>query len=61
MDLYRYQVREMSEYAMFMLNLEGRILSWNAGVVRLLGWSEKEWLGQHARMIFTPAEKAMEV
>ena len=61
MDLYRYQVREVSEYAMFMLDPQGHILSWNAGVERLLGWSEKEWLGQHARMIFTPAEKAMEV
>src|SRR5579872_3691296 len=61
MDLYRYQVREVSEYAMFMLDPEGHLLSWNAGVERLLGWSEEEWLGQHARMIFTPAEKAMEV
>ena len=61
MDLYRYQVREVSEYAMFMLDPQGHFLSWNAGVERLLGWSEEEWLGQHARMIFTPAEKAMEV
>src|ERR1700681_454351 len=61
MDLYRYQVREVSEYAMFMLDPEGHFISWNAGVERLLGWSEEEWLGQHARMIFTPAEKAMEV
>jgi len=61
MDLYRYQVREVSEYAMFMLDPQGHLLSWNAGVERLLGWSEEEWLGQHARMIFTPAEKAMEV
>src|ERR1700730_6878582 len=61
MDLYRYQVREVSEYAMFMLDPEGHFLSWNAGVERLLGWSEEEWLGQHARMIFTPAEKAIEV
>jgi len=61
MDLYRYQVRDVSEYAMFMLDPQGHLLSWNAGVERLLGWSEEEWLGQHARMIFTPAEKAMEV
>ena len=61
MDLYRYQVREVSEYAMFMLDPQGHLLSWNAGVERLLGWSEEEWLGQHARMIFTPAEKAVEV
>ena len=28
---------------------------------QLFGYSEEEWIGQHARMIFTPAEKAEEV
>jgi PAS domain S-box-containing protein len=61
MDLYRYQVREISEYAMFTLDPEGILQSWNAGVERLLGYSEQEWVGQPASIIFTPAEKAMEV
>jgi PAS domain S-box-containing protein len=51
MDLYRYQVREMSDYAMFTLDPEGILRSWNAGVERLLGYSEQEWVGQHARII----------
>ena len=61
MDLYRHQVREISEYAMFTLDPQGILQSWNAGVERLLGYSEQEWLGQPASIIFTPAEKAMEV
>src|SRR5665213_2843218 len=61
MDLYRYQVREFSEYAMFTLDPQGILQSWNAGVERLLGYSEQEWLGQPASIIFTPAEKSMEV
>src|SRR5579859_1242511 len=61
MDLYRYQVQEITEYAMFTLGPDGILQSWNAGVERLLGYSEQEWIGQHARIIFTPAEKAMEV
>ncbi len=61
MDLYRHQVREISEYAMFTLDPQGILRSWNAGVERLLGYSEDEWLGQPASIIFTPAEKAMEV
>ena len=60
-DLYRIQVREMRNYAMFVLNPQGIILSWNAGVEQLLGYSEKEWIGEHASLIFTPAEKAVEV
>jgi len=61
MDLYRYQVREITEYAMFVVDPKGILLSWNAGVERLFGWSEQEWVGQHAGMIFTPADKAIEV
>ena len=60
-DLYRMQVRELRNYAMFMLDPDGIITSWNAGVEQLLGYSEVEWIGQHACMIFTPAEKAVEV
>ena len=60
-DVYRMQVRELRHYAMFMLDPEGIITSWNAGVEQLLGYSEKEWIGQHASVIFTPQEKAFEV
>jgi len=46
---------------MFMLDPDGIITSWNAGVEQLLGYSEVEWIGQQASIIFTPAEKAVEV
>ncbi len=59
-DLYRMQVLEMRNYAMFMLDLEGIITSWNAGVEHLLGYSEREWIGCHASVIFTPHDKAVE-
>lgn len=60
-DLYRMQVRELRNYAMFMIDPEGILASWNAGVEQLIGYSEQEWVGQPASMIFTPAEKAAEV
>jgi PAS domain S-box-containing protein len=61
LDLYRIQVREMTNYAMFTMDTNGILQSWNIGVERLLGYSEAEWIGQHAQIIFTPAEKAQEV
>lgn len=61
LDLYRIQVRELNNFAMFTINPDGILMSWNAGVERLFGYSEQEWVGQHARIIFTPAEKAQEV
>lgn len=60
-DLYRMQVRELRGYAMFMIDPDGMITSWNAGVEQLLGYSEEEWLGQHASRIFTPENLAVEM
>jgi PAS domain S-box-containing protein len=60
-DLYRMQVRELRGYAMFMIDPDGLISSWNAGVEQLLGYSEEEWVGQHACKIFTPEEQAEEM
>ncbi len=61
LDLYRIQVRELNNYAMFTIDRCGILMSWNAGVEHLFGYSEQEWVGQHAQIIFTPAEKAQEV
>ena len=60
-DLYQIQVRQMSEYAMFMIDPDGLLVSWNLGVENLFGYTEQEWLGQHASIIFTPAQQAMDV
>lgn len=60
-ELYRVQVRESTQYAMFVLDTDGIILSWNAGVQHILGYSEEEWIGQHASIIFTKADDAQEI
>jgi PAS domain S-box-containing protein len=60
-DLYRMQVRDLRDYAMFTLDPQGILTSWNAGVECLLGYSEQEWIGQHASIVFTPWDKAVEV
>jgi PAS domain S-box-containing protein len=60
-NLYRTQVRELRNYAMFTLDPAGIVTSWNEGVENLLGYTEDEWIGAHASVIFTPPDKAMEV
>jgi len=60
-SFYRIQVRDLRTYAMFILDPKGNILSWNAGVEHLLGYSEEEWVGNHASKIFTPAEQAVNI
>ncbi|RRN61793.1 PAS domain S-box protein [Caulobacter sp. 602-1] len=44
-----------AEYAIYMLDPEGRVLIWNSGGERLKGWREAEVLGQPAAM-FYPAD-----
>lgn len=39
-------VEDVEDYAIFMLDTSGRFISWNAGVERILGYSEAEFLGQ---------------
>ncbi len=60
-ELYRMQVRELRDFAVFMADTKGIVKTWNAGVEHLLGYSENEWIGLHASIIFTPAEKAQDV
>jgi PAS domain S-box-containing protein len=56
--LYRLQVRGMCDYAMFLMDQRGTILTWNKGVENLLGYREEEFLGQEASIIFTPEDRA---
>ena len=44
--LYRLQVRGMRDYAMFLMDVSGTILTWNKGVEALLGYSEAEFVGK---------------
>lgn len=58
-QLYRMQVRQLKDYAMFFIDLDGRIVTWNKGVEHLLGYTEEEWIGRDTSVIFTPADKAV--
>ena len=60
-ELYRFQVREAAQYAMFAIGPDGILQTWNAGVKAILGYDEDDWLGKPASIIFTPQELAHEV
>jgi PAS domain S-box-containing protein len=44
---YRLLVNAVTDYAIYMLDPNGRITSWNPGARRLKGYEEAEILGQH--------------
>jgi PAS domain S-box-containing protein len=53
----RLIVDSASDYAIFTMDAEGRIESWNPGAERMFGWSEAEAVGRHGQMIFTPEDQ----
>ena len=57
-ERYRLLVEGVKDFAMILLDPEGRVTSWNAGAERILGWAEGEVLGQPADPIFTPEDRA---
>jgi PAS domain S-box-containing protein len=54
-ELYRLLVESVRDYAIFALDPDGYILSWNAGAQRFKGYTAAEVVGQHFS-IFYPRE-----
>ncbi|WP_206239702.1 bifunctional diguanylate cyclase/phosphodiesterase [Novosphingobium terrae] len=50
--------RGISDYAIYMLSLDGHIANWNAGAERLLGYGEAEVVGRHVSIFHTPTDRA---
>lgn len=53
----RLMIESAREYAIFSMDLEGRITSWNSGAERLLGYGEEEVVGEHMEIIFTEQDR----
>ena len=53
----RFILKSATDYAIFTFDHGGRLLSWNAGARRILGYEEAEILGRDARILFTPEER----
>jgi len=42
------------DVALFMIDRQGRVASWNEGVRGILGWEREDWVGQPVQVAFTP-------
>jgi PAS domain S-box-containing protein len=54
----RLILESATEYAIFTLDLEGRVTSWNPGARRILGFDEGEILSRSGDILFTPEDRA---
>lgn len=59
-ELFHLIVENVKDYAIFMTDTKGAVVSWNPGVERLLGYTEDEIVGQPIAIIFTPEDVAAE-
>ena len=55
--LYRRLVTSTSEYAIFMVDPAGLILTWNEGARRIKHYAEGEVLGRNFSMLYTDADR----
>jgi PAS domain S-box-containing protein len=52
-DHFRLLVEGVADYAIYMLDPAGRIVSWNMGIQRIKGYTKNEVIGQHFSLFFT--------
>lgn len=53
----RLLVENVREYAIFSMDLDRQVVSWNIGAERLLGYTEAEAVGRLADMVFTEEDR----
>jgi PAS domain S-box-containing protein len=57
-DQFRLLVDAVRDYAIFLLDPEGQVVSWNAGAERIKGYSADEILGESFARFYEPADVA---
>jgi two-component system CheB/CheR fusion protein len=57
-ERFKLLVESANDFAIFSLDIKGRVLTWNAGAERILGWAENEIIGQWGSLLFTPEDRA---
>ena len=56
-DRYRRLIDAITDYAIFMLDADGCVSSWNPGAQRFKGYTAAEILGQHFSQFYTPEDR----
>ncbi len=54
---YRLIVEEVKDFAIFMLDARNRVVHWNCGAETIMGFTEREAMGQPGSFIFTPEDR----
>ena len=55
-ERYRSVVATVKDYAIYTIDIEGYITSWNEGAERIKGYCRDEVVGKHYSLFFTESE-----
>ena len=57
-ETFRLLVTAVGEYAIFMLDVGGKVISWNSGAQRIKGYAADEIVGRPFQVFYPPEEQA---
>ena len=57
-EQFRLLVQGVSDYAIYMLDTDGRVTNWNLGAQRIKGYAPDEIIGQHFSRFYTDEDRA---
>jgi PAS domain S-box-containing protein len=57
-EQFRLLVSSIKDYAIFMLDVEGHVTTWNAGAQRIKGYRPEEIIGKQTSIFYTPEDIA---
>ncbi len=55
--LRQQMIQEITDYAIILLDIDGTILTWNAGAEKIKGYKESEILGQNFSIFYLPRDR----
>jgi PAS domain S-box-containing protein len=55
-ERFRLLIDSVRDYAIFMLDVDGKVASWNGGAQRINGYSSEEVIGRHFSCFYTPED-----
>ena len=53
-ELFQLAVEQTKDYALFLLDPSGRVVTWNAGAERIKGYRAEDIIGRHFSAFYTP-------
>lgn len=55
-ERFRLLLESIRDHAIYMLDLDGRVLTWNSGAEQMTGYSRQEIMGKHFSVFYTPED-----